>query len=258
MPTYHTPPQTPSSPPFPSRSTSFSHSSSSSTGRSSNTSGRSRSKPSVDFGLSKDEKKAEAKKKIPYVFLGTVAAASLLAHKCWPKGFVHGDKEDWELSGLELRAKQRRLAEKAEKAARRIGGGGGERRGSRGGGVGHHHDHDDDYGFDDRYRDGRREYYLGKGTEYEHVVIDDGRQDPRWDRERGPRERPQGSLVSRGRGRSRDRAFEANRYPEPSSPYRRATTSRERTDLRTTTERYYPPRSKALSLGTEYFQHWVI
>ncbi|KAK0719078.1 hypothetical protein B0T21DRAFT_386697 [Apiosordaria backusii] len=53
--------------------------------------------------------------KIPYVFLGSIAAASLLAHKYWPKGYIYGDKEDWELSKYERRARERLQAEKAAK-----------------------------------------------------------------------------------------------------------------------------------------------
>jgi len=48
----------------------------------------------------------------PYVFLGSIAAASLAAHKYWPKGFPHSEKEDWELSDLALRAQNRRRAER--------------------------------------------------------------------------------------------------------------------------------------------------
>ena len=51
----------------------------------------------------------------PYVFLGSIAAASLVAHKYWPKGFPHGEKEEWELSDLALHARNRRQAEKDSK-----------------------------------------------------------------------------------------------------------------------------------------------
>src|SRR5690606_25381604 len=60
-----------------------------------------------------DDGGSRTKREIPYLFLGSIAAATLVAHKYWPKGFPHGEKEDWELSPLALRAKQRRLAEKA-------------------------------------------------------------------------------------------------------------------------------------------------
>ncbi|KAK4639835.1 hypothetical protein QC761_701430 [Podospora bellae-mahoneyi] len=53
--------------------------------------------------------------KIPYVFLGSIAAASFLAHKYWPKGYVYGDKEDWELSKYERRAREKLQAAKAAK-----------------------------------------------------------------------------------------------------------------------------------------------
>lgn len=58
---------------------------------------------------------------IPFLFLSSIAAASLLAHKYWPRGFVHGRKEDWELSELALRARRRRQAEREEAARRREG-----------------------------------------------------------------------------------------------------------------------------------------
>ncbi|KAK4043843.1 hypothetical protein C8A01DRAFT_31943 [Parachaetomium inaequale] len=250
MPTYYTPPQTPittpssSSSSCPSRSNSFSHAPS--TGRrsdatpsSSSSSNNNRSRLSK-LGLGKhDEADAEKKTKIPYFFLGSIAAASLLAHKCWPRGYSYGDKEDWELSGLALRAKQRRLAEKAEKAekAARWAGGGSRRGSSSGGGLG-----PAEYSGYELYREERRGrgggHYLGEGEEDRYRRDDRGP----WDWESGGRER-RGSVISRGRRMSRgpDRDYSADRYLEPS--YRRAT-NRERTELLATTDRYYPPASK--------------
>ncbi|KAK4250622.1 hypothetical protein C7999DRAFT_28957 [Corynascus novoguineensis] len=124
MPTYYSPPPTPSttssSAPYRNRSNSFSHSTSTSRGTTNTTatsSSSSRSRPSISAGgVTHEGTAAGAHKKPPYLFLGSIAAASLLAHKYWPKGYPYSEKEDWELSDLALRAKQRRLAEKAEKA----------------------------------------------------------------------------------------------------------------------------------------------
>ncbi|KAL2195454.1 hypothetical protein P885DRAFT_70548 [Corynascus similis CBS 632.67] len=125
MPTYYSPPSTPittsSSAAYRNRSNSFSHSTSTSRGTTNTTatsSSSSRSRPSISGGGGTHEGTAAGvHKKAPYLFLGSIAAASLLAHKYWPKGYPYSEKEDWELSDLALRAKQRRLAEKAEKAA---------------------------------------------------------------------------------------------------------------------------------------------
>ena len=234
MPTFHTPPQTPligpssSSSHFPSRSHSFSHPSSRSR---SSTSPSRRSRLATKLGLTQDQE-AAVKKKTPYVFLGTIAAASLLAHKYWPKGFPHGDKEDWELSEHALRAKHNRLAEKAEKAARRLGRAvkGDKHRSGSGDRIG---------GGESGYRHGRGEdggcCYLEEKEEYA-AYRDSGRG---WESGRERRD-------SRGRSRSRDGDRGRGRYMEPS--YRRAP-SRERTEILTTSERYYPPAPKRYLLG---------
>ncbi|KAK4107708.1 hypothetical protein N656DRAFT_802465 [Canariomyces notabilis] len=115
MPTYHSPPQTPAR--FPLHrtplplSTSHFHPSSA---RNSNTSLGSKT---PKHRSRKDDD--DSQYKIPFVFLGSIAAASWLAHRFWPKGFPQGEKEDWELSDHARRAKQRREAEKAEMSARR-------------------------------------------------------------------------------------------------------------------------------------------
>ncbi|KAH6612332.1 hypothetical protein B0J18DRAFT_81873 [Chaetomium sp. MPI-SDFR-AT-0129] len=154
MPMYYSPPQTPTalttkprSPFLPrSRSHSFSHPSSSSspsssrsrntssstgkstntrssssTSASNNTSTHSRStSATTTSNTSTTSKSAHGHSKTPYIFLGSIAAASYLAHTYWPRGYPHGEKEDWELSGLARRARERRAAEKrAEKAQAR-------------------------------------------------------------------------------------------------------------------------------------------
>lgn len=283
MPTYYTPPPSPNPSPFPSRSNSFSSS------RSTNSSSRSRAttNPSTTATTGSSQTRSssgsgsgsklassssssiddDTKKKIPYVFLGSIAAASLLAHKCWPKGFPHGDKEDWELSESALRARQRKLAEKAGgrggngsgNAERRRGGEGKdergrrerrERRGSHGGGSVDYGDRgrSESWGGGGRYRDGRRgdsaghysgeadeEYGYGYGYGYgfsDGSYRDSGRG---WERERGrerDRERRTSVSSSRGRSRSRDR-----------DDWRIA--SRERSELLSaTTDPYYPPAPK--------------
>ena len=43
----------------------------------------------------KDNARGEALK-TSLAFIGTVAAAAYAMHKAWPKGFIYGEKEDWE------------------------------------------------------------------------------------------------------------------------------------------------------------------
>ncbi|KAL2155794.1 hypothetical protein VTH82DRAFT_536 [Thermothelomyces myriococcoides] len=139
MPTYRHPPPTPSSGSLSSRSNSFSHSSQTERGNKTTTATISNrpSSSTLEFGKRERLGAGGYEKKFPYLFLGGVAAVSLLAHKYWPKGFTYGEKEDWELSDLALRAKHRRLAEKAEraeKAARQVARECSRRRERRGGG----------------------------------------------------------------------------------------------------------------------------
>jgi hypothetical protein len=96
-----------------------------------------------DDGLS--ESQSESIVKTSLVFLGAVGAATLAAHKFWPKGITYGEKEEWEC--VEEKKKVRKAKRDAEddRAARgdggrprgaeassgraREGGGGGGRRG---------------------------------------------------------------------------------------------------------------------------------
>ncbi|KAL1841556.1 hypothetical protein VTJ49DRAFT_6929 [Mycothermus thermophilus] len=126
MPVYYSPPPTPTSSLPPSRSRSFSTTPSTTTTNNKSSSSSSRYDHSLSRSTSnrstcsKHNHGAETKREIPYLFLGSIAAASLVVHKYWPKGFPYGEKEDWELSPLALRAKERRLREKAERAERRL------------------------------------------------------------------------------------------------------------------------------------------
>lgn len=262
MPTYYTPPPSPlpitapSASPYPSRANSFSHPSANSSSSSSNTTtpSSSRSRHGSDKHAPGDAAATttttSSSSKTPYLFLGSIAAASLLAHKYWPRGYPHGDKEDWELSGLARRAKERRRAEKtekAEKAARRAGAeaaaavgaavGGGSRRGSSAGfgvdGGGSR------YGDEGRGWGGYHRSVVGGEYGYPDTGRGRGREmvwNESWERgrERG------GSFTSHSRSMSRGghRDHGIDGYVEP--PYRRAT-SRERTERLTTTDRYYPP-----------------
>lgn len=129
MPVYYTPPPTPppaipspspppspplalpdpdSYPPYPSSHSSRSRSKSTKSSLSSSSSSKSKHSHSSD-------NHEEGGHKIPYVFLSSIAAASFLAHKYWPKGYVYGDKEDWELSKYERRAREKLQAAKAAK-----------------------------------------------------------------------------------------------------------------------------------------------
>lgn len=62
-----------------------------------------------DDGLS--EAKSESIVKTSLVFLGAVGAATLAAHKFWPKGVTYGEKEEWE---CEQKRKVRRAVREAE------------------------------------------------------------------------------------------------------------------------------------------------
>ncbi|KXX82692.1 hypothetical protein MMYC01_201069 [Madurella mycetomatis] len=106
MPPYHTPPEalarsSSNSPPL-SRSKSYSQSDST---KSNHTSRAKTSKHG--------DREEGHSHKIPYIFLGSIAAASLLAHKYWPRGFLHGEKEPWELSEYARRAKERHEEKRA-------------------------------------------------------------------------------------------------------------------------------------------------
>ncbi|KAK4198058.1 hypothetical protein QBC40DRAFT_96813 [Triangularia verruculosa] len=130
MPVYYTPPPTPP-PPIPSPSPPPSPrlalpppdaypsypSSRSSRSQSHSTKSSSSSSLKSKHGGSHDDHDGGGHK-IPYVFLGSIAAASFLAHKYWPKGYLYGDKEDWELSKYERRAREKLQAEKAAKRAK--------------------------------------------------------------------------------------------------------------------------------------------
>ncbi|KAK3989449.1 hypothetical protein QBC44DRAFT_369954 [Cladorrhinum sp. PSN332] len=116
MPTYHTPPPTPppllSQQPYRSPSRSRSQSSRSVT-FSEPPSLKSSSSSSSKHGAKKNE--PHHSQKVPLVFLGSIAAASLIAHKYWPKGYPYGEKEDWELSKHARKLKEEKLARKAER-----------------------------------------------------------------------------------------------------------------------------------------------
>lgn len=67
------------------------------------------------------------------VFLGSVAVATVCAHKFWPKGFIYGEKEDWEKE-KSFERKKRAVKEELDKLEGRAAGG--EGRGGLGVGVG--------------------------------------------------------------------------------------------------------------------------
>lgn len=77
MPAYHTPS------PSPSTSPSISH--------------RPRSDHRPRQYHDDPDEKPESLVKTSLAFLGSVAVASLCAHRFWPKGFTYGDREDWEV-----------------------------------------------------------------------------------------------------------------------------------------------------------------
>ncbi|KAK3380470.1 hypothetical protein B0T24DRAFT_195761 [Lasiosphaeria ovina] len=93
MPMYTSPPLSPVRPAFPSsfnspsRSNSFSHSAYADR--------KPTRRPKHDDD-DDDDDKVKSYVKGSLIFLGSVAAATYCAHKYWPKGFVYGDKDDWE------------------------------------------------------------------------------------------------------------------------------------------------------------------
>ncbi|KAK3374802.1 hypothetical protein B0H63DRAFT_256505 [Podospora didyma] len=109
MPTYVTPPDTPITPSFPSSRSSSFHAPS----RWKSTSSYSGRKPPQrhhsDDGhdddhhsddhhsKDEDEKKHHPHTKGGLLFLGTIAAAAFAAHKYWPKGFLYGEPNHWEV-----------------------------------------------------------------------------------------------------------------------------------------------------------------
>lgn len=131
--------------------------------------------------------------------LGAIGAATLAAHKFWPKGITYGDKEDWE---HEDKSKKEKVKDKAKdvKAAitgeprkdERGGNGNGSgsgsgsgardddrRDGPRGGGRGGGRDRDNDRDRDrDRSRE-RRERYLEERERYGRPNITKDRGDAR-------------------------------------------------------------------------------
>lgn len=242
MPAYYTPPKTPtsSSPsPHPSSSArSSTYSQPTSTAR--NLTGD-RRKTSFE---PRDGQGKKHSRGIPYLFLGSIVAATLLADKYWPKGYPHGEKEDWELSKWALQVKARRRAEKAQ-AARQGGGGIGKDDHRRGGGSREEvlsHSSSAYDGCDEcpsgadgshHHREGRRARHY-PGPEGHKLYSDhDGR---RGREEPGLSQHVSESVFvrdrsrsrDRSRGRGRDRALEAG---SSSSSHRRANSaSRERTE----------------------------
>ncbi|CAN8096376.1 unnamed protein product [Discula destructiva] len=64
--------------------------------RSTRQSTRSRLASALDTSGSTGKEKAENVLKTSLVMLGAIGAASLAAHKFWPKGITYGNKDDWE------------------------------------------------------------------------------------------------------------------------------------------------------------------
>lgn len=227
MPTYYTPPQSPtrrSSASF--RSSSGPNSHYSSRPGSSRSSSRSRSRSRSRPPRSKHGKETEEKVKdgIPYLFLGSIAAASLLAHKYWPKGFLHGDKADWELPAEHARHdKQKRLAEQqGARGGRREGEGRSRRDVSAAPGS--------DDGYEGR-RHGPWEGRRGVGPERYLTAGDggDGHSEPGRDRGGWAARPPSSTTGSSGSRASRDPSLD------------RRPTRNQRTEYLTTNDWYYPP-----------------
>lgn len=101
-------------------------------------------------GSTKQEK-VENVAKTSLVMLGVIGAASLAAHKFWPKGVTYGDKDDWELEhekteeGGEKSKQREKLKGKLREGRDAIEGKGGEtgsNAGSSGGSAGRRVDRD--------------------------------------------------------------------------------------------------------------------
>lgn len=65
----------------------------------------------LDTSASTNSEKAENIAKTSLVMLGAIGAATLAAHKFWPKGVTYGDKEDWE---CEEKGKRDKVKDKAK------------------------------------------------------------------------------------------------------------------------------------------------
>lgn len=120
---------------------------------------------------SNNKKEDDSSHKIPYLFLGSIAAASLLAHKFWPRGVLHGEKEPWELPDYHhhtrqaTTSKQRREQQEYKTATAAASAGRADRPGPHDVVSGSYDD--DDY--DLRYLRGRRRLHPGPDEEEEEV-----------------------------------------------------------------------------------------
>lgn len=86
----------------------------------------------LDTSESTGKEKAANAVKTSLVMLGAIGAASLAAHKLWPKGITYGDKDDWEVEHEEKEASEKkklkgklREGREALEGRRRDGSGGG-------------------------------------------------------------------------------------------------------------------------------------
>lgn len=90
----------------------------------------------LDTSESTGKEKAANAVKTSLVMLGAIGAASLAAHKLWPKGITYGEKDDWEIEHEEKEASEKKklkgkLREGRDAIEDERRGGGGKGRGDR-------------------------------------------------------------------------------------------------------------------------------
>lgn len=183
-----------------------------------------------------EPEKPESLIKSSLVFLGSVAAATLCAHRFWPKGFTYGEKEDWEVeqelrhrNGHHRHSSRRGDGDEKDKHRRRDRGArreGYRRRSSNGLETA-----------EGRYLAEEKEMGLEPGEEVVYRIKEKRRSSRSRDRSRGShrsKDRSRDRSSDRGWDRhgDRGRSYARSSSRDPASPESRAA-RKER--------RYYPP-----------------
>ncbi|KAK3313702.1 hypothetical protein B0H66DRAFT_643204 [Apodospora peruviana] len=189
--------------------------------------GRKTSMPRYYSGRGNDnvDTSKSAVAKTSLIFLGSVAAATVVAHKYWPKGFIYGDKEAWELEKKAKKAdkilqKEETDGRQCERDRNRDGNGSGSVASNSSRELAYRDRPDRRAGYrggEGRASDGRGGYLLKAEEEVETVAYRDGRS-----RSRGPRRwelpadqvivRENTTRVIRDRSRDGERNLDYNRY----------------------------------------------
>lgn len=117
---------------------------------------KSRIASALDTSNSTGKEKAENVLKTSLVMLGAIGAASIAAHKFWPKGITYGDKDDWETAAEKKEEEEKKKLKGKLKEGRDElegkDGSGGSSSGGRGGGGGGGRDPERERYIQERYR----------------------------------------------------------------------------------------------------------